>query len=191
MSRGSIHPVAVLLISLVCACGPGCGERDETGPPTLHLGSDVCDFCKMIISDQNFAAACVVRTSDGRTRTAAFDDIGCLLAYQRALDGGTIEQRYVTDYDDGEWMNATQAYYIQSPEVRSPMASGIIASRTRAGADQLALRFKGSVYRYDQLGGHADPDVPANRQEETVSNHSQSIDTEPRGGAETTQEMSE
>ena len=124
MSRCPIHHVGVWLLALVCIGNPGCDSRDETGPPTLHLGSDVCDSCKMIISDQNFAAACVVRSTDGRARTAAFDDIGCLLAYQRTLTDGTIELRYVADYDYGTWLDAAEAFYVRSPDVRSPMASG-------------------------------------------------------------------
>ncbi len=191
MSRCPAHHLNALLIALVCACNPGCGGRDDTGPPKLHLGSDVCDFCKMIISDQNFAAACVVRSTDGRVRSAAFDDIGCLLEYQRTLADDAIERRYVTDYDSGAWLDATEVFYIQSPDVRSPMASGLIASQTQAGADRLAQRFNGSTHRYEQLGGYLNPDDLENRHEETTASRSQPIDTAPLGGDEATLEIPE
>lgn len=151
---------------MLCACNPGCGDRDETGPPTLHLGYDVCDFCKMIISDQNFAAACIVRSTDGRARSVAFDDIGCLLEFQESPADGTIEHAYVTDYDTGDWLNASDALYIQSPDIRSPMASGMIASQTPTGADRLADRFDASVMRFDELGTHTNQGGPGNHSEQ-------------------------
>ncbi len=155
----------------------------------MHLGSDVCDFCIMIISDANFAAACIVHTPDGRTHTAAFDDIGCLLAFDQA-NHDSIDQRYVTDYDSGDWLDATKAFYIQSPDIRSPMASGLIASATQADADRLADRFRGSVLRFDELGTHAEPGGPANTTEETAP-ATPTTDTEPPGADATTQEISE
>ncbi len=184
ISRRPAYRINTWLISLVCLCSYGCGGGEDTGPPTLHLGSDVCDYCKMIISDQKFAAACIVRATDGRVRSAAFDDIGCLLEYQGSSVEGTIEYLYVTDYDSGVWMDATEAFYIQSPEIRSPMASGIIASQTQADAGRLADRFEGAVLRFNKLGGLADTSTPANLTKEI----SPTTDTQPTGGDEATLE---
>jgi nitrous oxide reductase accessory protein NosL len=168
VNRISTHYVTACLIALVCVGNPGCSGRDEPGPPQLHLGSDVCDFCKMIISDQHFAAACIVRTPDDRFHTAMFDDIGCLLVFDQAKHD-SIEHRYVTDYDSGDWLDAAQAFYIQSQDVRSPMASGIIASQTQAGAEGFADRFNSSVLRFNELGGHTGPGDPENRREDTTT----------------------
>ncbi len=149
MNRRSAISLAVLALG-ICACASGCGERDDTGPPTLHLGDDVCQFCQMIISDQRFAAACIIK-SDNRSTQAAFDDIGCLLEFEKSNHEGDITHRYVTDYDSGAWLDASTALYIQSPQIHSPMASGIIASQTQAGADRLAQRFAGPVLSFDAL----------------------------------------
>ncbi len=141
---------------------PGCGDRQDTGPPDLHLGEDVCDFCSMIISDQRFAAACVIRDADDRRHTAAFDDIGCLLAMDTTLQD-SIEHRYVVDYNTGEWATASQATFIISPEIRSPMASGIIASQSSEDAAELAKRFKGTTRRYDELAHFIRQDTSGTR----------------------------
>jgi copper chaperone NosL len=187
-----IHHLAVaLLIALVCASNPGCGDREDTGPPTLYLGSDVCEFCKMIISDQNYAAASVIRSTDGRVRTAAFDDIGCLLNYQNSQVDGGVEQTYVADYDDGAWLEADEAFYILSSDIRSPMASGIIASRTQAGADRLADRFKGSVLRFHELADSSGAGTPGNQPEETAPTPTPSKHAETPGGDEATEETPE
>jgi len=190
VSRCPAYHFTALFIALVCACNFGCGGREETGPPTLHLGSDVCDFCKMIISDQNFAAARIVRTTDGRMHSAAFDDIGCLLKYQQSLAGGTLEYRYVTDYDSGAWLEAAQAFYIQSSGIRSPMASGIIASQTQAGADRLADRFEGTVFHFNNLDSHEFPSDPEINSDVTTPATQPTKTTSPsKDGAE--QEISE
>jgi copper chaperone NosL len=181
LKRGPTPSLALALFSLISAGMIGCGERDETGPPTLNLGSDVCDSCKMIISDPNFAAACVVRTPDGRTFAVAFDDIGCLLDYQRALADGIIEQRYAADYNSGAWLDAGEAFYIQSPDIRSPMASGIIASKTREGVDRLAQRFKRPVLSFDELDGLVGPTDPARRRNPDAATTSP-LPTEPPTG---------
>ncbi|MCP4068002.1 MAG: hypothetical protein GY741_06945, partial [Phycisphaeraceae bacterium] len=62
-----------ILLSLIVttflglSLGPsGCGrDEDPLGPPTIHLGEDMCSICSMIISDRRYAGAIVMRR-DGR-----------------------------------------------------------------------------------------------------------------------------
>ncbi len=161
MSQALARSMSVFVLTMGLGL-VGCSERQDAGPPELHLGEDVCDFCSMIISDQAFAAACVIRQSDGRWHTAAFDDIGCLLAFDKTQHD-PIEQRYVTDYNTGQWILASQATFIISPGIRSPMASGMIASQSTEGTAELAKRFNGTTSRYDDLEDTVGQDATGSR----------------------------
>lgn len=189
MNRCSSLFIAV--IALVTVPGlVGCGERREAGPPDIRLGDDVCDFCSMIISDQNFAAACVLRQADGRWHTAAFDDIGCLLAFDK-IQHDSIEQRYVADYNTGAWVIASQANFVLSPNIRSPMASGIIACQSIEDADELAKRFEGTTGRFDELDSDVGRGAPDVKPVEAVTTQTLPTGPTPPGGADAAHEKSE
>ncbi|MEZ4676418.1 MAG: hypothetical protein R2932_19510 [Caldilineaceae bacterium] len=78
---GTILIVGILLIVLV-ACGGATVTPDM--PPEILYGEDVCDQCNMIISDERFAAGLVVELEPGEFEHRIFDDIGDLLAYEKA-----------------------------------------------------------------------------------------------------------
>jgi copper chaperone NosL len=102
-----------------------CGDsKPPAGPAEVHYGEDVCDRCKMIISDQRFAAQYVM--NDGRVKK--FDDFGCMAA-ELGNDGGKDEVGgiYVTDFATGSWLDARKAHYLKSPDIASPMGYGIAA----------------------------------------------------------------
>ncbi len=108
------------------ACGDG---KPPAGPAEVHYGEDVCDRCKMIISDQRFAAQ--YRANTGQVKK--FDDFGCMAA-ELGNDGGKDEVGgiYVTDFTTSAWLDARKAHYLKSPDIASPMGYGIAAFGTEA-----------------------------------------------------------
>lgn len=108
------------------ACG---GDKPPAGPAEVHYGEDVCDRCKMIISDERFAAQYATKTG----QVKKFDDFGCMAA-ELGSDGGKDEVGgiYVTDFTTSAWLDARKAHYLKSPGIASPMGYGIAAFGTEA-----------------------------------------------------------
>jgi copper chaperone NosL len=136
--------IVIASIALAAACGGA-----ETGPPKITLDRSACGGCGMLISDPRFAAA-----YRAGSRTAVFDDIGCLL---RALDGeglATATNGGASDEptaevwlleENGSWLTAANAVFVRSTELATPMGGGIQAFGDRAEAERLAARVGGTV----------------------------------------------
>jgi copper chaperone NosL len=95
----------------------------------------------MLISDARHAAA--LRAADGTTRV--FDDIGCL---RNAAGIAAADQRvWVHDASNESWVDGADAVFVVSPEIRTPMAGGVLAFRLAADADRAASKYHGRVVR--------------------------------------------
>jgi copper chaperone NosL len=88
--------------------------------PSIALGLDPCDHCRMTISDPRFAAA----ATSAPGRTMRFDSIECLLAW-------TLEQQeparraWVTDAErPGTLITVEEARFVEGPAGSSPMGRG-------------------------------------------------------------------
>jgi copper chaperone NosL len=116
-----------------------CGARVD-GPPEIVVDRSACSHCGMLISERIYAAA--LRTPHGGARV--FDDIGCLLAAVPApLAAGT--RVWFHDAADASWIEAKDAVFVVSRELRTPMSGGVIAYRDRATARREASRLGGTV----------------------------------------------
>jgi copper chaperone NosL len=126
-----------MALGLALLLAAGCAAHAD-GPPDIVLDRDACSHCGMLISDTRHAAA--LRTADGAVRV--FDDIGCL----RNAAGQAVGARmWVHDAADGSWMDAGEATFVVSPEVRTPMAGGVLAFRRAADAEQGAAKYHGRI----------------------------------------------
>jgi copper chaperone NosL len=122
----------LLLLSILLACSSG-----EIKPVPVEDG-DMCSFCKMAISEKQFAAEII--TDD--ERVLKFDDVGCLLRYRQKAAGELKPAAiFVSDYDSREWIMAENAFFVKSKTVKSPMGSGIIAYGDRSKAGQDSQKF--------------------------------------------------
>ncbi|MFW6061124.1 MAG: nitrous oxide reductase accessory protein NosL [Phycisphaeraceae bacterium] len=128
----------------------GCGG-DAVGPPTVYLGQDVCDECGMIISDERFVAALLVEDEAGRRETRLFDDIGCLVKDEASHPDGASAARYVKSFDQRRWLTLSEAVFVHSEQLQSPMAFGAAAVADRAAAASLQNEVGGDVLTYDAL----------------------------------------
>jgi len=89
----------------------------------------------MIISDERFASALVMQHNDGSFTKAAFDDINCLFEFEQPLKEEQIIARYVHDHDSLGWIAMSEACFVRSESIRTPMASGVAAFAVRALAE--------------------------------------------------------
>ena len=114
-----------ILVLMMLAGLAACGDKIDTGPRTVHYGEEVCERCKMIISDKRFAAQYI--TSSGESKK--FDDIGCMIGGLKEAGerGESPLAVYIADFGTGEWLDAGKALYLENSELKSPMGYNIAA----------------------------------------------------------------
>lgn len=125
--------LALVVVSLLFLAG--CRSSvDVSQPPDIVCGRDPCDRCKMLISEENMAAA--YWTTAGEARR--FDDIGEMLAYQKET-GDDVATWWVHDLTSGDWLKAEDAHFVIGAGVATPMGFGIVAFSDENVAETLAL----------------------------------------------------
>ena len=124
----------------------GCGVVDTKIPPKIRYGKDVCDECRMIISEEQFAAAFVDR--DGNA--TKFDGIGCLILY-RAKHSPQVERTWVHDYKTGEWVEFEKAFFVNTEKLITPMGFGLVAFSTESAANEFVHHEGGVLVRLSDL----------------------------------------
>lgn len=158
MTRNSIS--ALVVAAALGASLTGCGRNEDLAPPQVLYGESECEQCRMIISEEPFAAAAVVVSADG-VRKASFDDVGCLVEYVAAQAGGAQITAYVKDYQTKAWVDASRALFVRSGRLKTPMASHAVALGERAAADRLLQQYPGRLLSYDELRAALNSPEPA------------------------------
>lgn len=131
----------LILLSLVFIF-LGCESGNQLNkPPEIRYGEDPCDECHMLINESRYVAGYV--TNDRQTRR--FDDIGCLLLYQKEHDE-TVAQFWVKDFNTQEWLKADTAFFVRSDSIQTPMGFGIIAFK-----DKKAVQYIFPTQNQDQI----------------------------------------
>lgn len=105
-------------------------------PRPIVFGKDACSHCRMIISDPKFGYELV--TSKGKVYV--FDDLNCYWNFRNAekLTDKQIAHSVVYLYDQSQqYVAVTEAHFVKSAAIRSPMGSGFAAFSTAAAADGL------------------------------------------------------
>lgn len=129
--------LATFAFAAVAAAALGGCRRERAWPPspvTIHFGEDACAECKMIISDETFAAELQTRTEE----PLLFDDLGCLL--KRAAATSPDPSGVFARTTEGKWLDGQQAWVVHSRDISSPMGYGLAAFSTREAAEAEALR---------------------------------------------------
>jgi len=139
--RGSVLLLAALLLLAACA----------DGPRQVQVGAEECAHCRMLVSENRFASQLVT----DRGRQYVFDSIECMAEF---LDEGAevSEERvgslWVTDFTrPGEWLEAGQAHFLRSDELRSPMGMGLSAFADEAAAREHQAEHGGEILAWTEV----------------------------------------
>src|SRR6266511_4869365 len=82
--------------------------QKRTVEPVAIAHEDICSYCKMAISEKQYAAELI----DGEGQASKFDDIGCMLNFvKRGSVSVTAASFFVMDFDQRQWIKADSAYY--------------------------------------------------------------------------------
>jgi nitrous oxide reductase accessory protein NosL len=154
--------IPVLAGLIAAAALAGCHSGHAHRPPTLRFGEEACDSCRMIISDERFAAALVTPAGDA----LKFDDVGCLIEHEAGHLRPDVTY-WVRDSSTGQWLSARTAMFVHSPRVVSPMGFGLAArpagqteGEPTAGPDARTLRFDELPGLLADRSQHPEPDRP-------------------------------
>jgi len=118
----------LILTSLILFFIQGCDSKISLDAKKVHWDRDMCERCKMVLSDRKFSAQ-VIHPDNGRKY--AFDDIGCAILWFKEdriawADRAVI---WVNHVKTGEWIDARKALY--DVENITPMAYGFGAHLTK------------------------------------------------------------
>ena len=127
---------------LLAGCQKGEAEPVEIAP------EDMCAYCKMAISEKRYAAQFV----DGGGQPFKFDDIGCMINFaNEKRNKYEIAAYFVMDFDDRQWVEANDAYYVTSTELKTPMDGHTAAFKDEAKAREAVARFHGRLRGFTDL----------------------------------------
>jgi len=119
-------------------------------PVALRYGEDACHTCKMTLMDRKFGAELVTK----KGKVYKFDDINCMLTLYNdgEIDPSEFSYRLVVDFSrPGTLTEAADAFYLKSPEIKSPMASQIAAFEKKEEMEALKKDWKGIYLVWGEL----------------------------------------
>jgi copper chaperone NosL len=135
--------IGILIIAFLIL---GC----EVAPQPLEYGIDACHTCKMTLMDPKFGAEIVTE----KGKVYKFDDINCMVDFYNSGYESTDKMAHimVIDFSQPEKLiQARDAFYIKSNQIRSPMSSGIAAFETEAEMDKHKKEWKGIWLSWGEL----------------------------------------
>jgi copper chaperone NosL len=144
---GVIGMVTCCCVALVLV---SCGASQ---PESIKYGEDACAYCKMPIANRSFATALL--TTQGKTYK--FGSIECLAAFLVAgrVDSDHVHSNWVTDYrNPGHFIKASEASFVLSNQIQSPMGVGLAALATKAEASALSDTLEGVTITWPEIATH-------------------------------------
>ena len=113
----------MLFFSIMIGLG-ACEKKSEDGLAKMHWDRDMCERCKMAVSERKYAVQII---NPQNHKVYKFDDIGCAVLW---LDEEKIPWRtsaiiWITDAKTGKWIDAKKAIY--TDDSITPMAFGFAA----------------------------------------------------------------
>lgn len=116
-----------------------CNSQIDTKPKDVKFDREICERCKMIISDRNYVAQ-VVNPKDGKSYY--HDDIGCAILWFEESNILWKDEAiiYVADAKTGKWLDAKNAFWTYG--AITPMNFGFSAYENKQdGVENFALSY--------------------------------------------------
>lgn len=115
----------------------GCDQKINTGAADVKYDREICERCKMIISDRHHTVQAI---NPANGKRYYYDDIGCMVLWfdEQKLDWFDQAIIYVTDFDTGVWIDARTAPW--SNERITPMSFGMVAHKDKSDIDLIEHR---------------------------------------------------
>src|SRR5690606_5587806 len=124
----------------------------NVSPQPVNYGSDACHYCDMTIVAPQHASQMV--TSKGKAYK--YDAIECMVhSLQDEFKDTEMAYILVADFDrPGELINASDAGYLVSEEIKSPMGENLSAFNGKEAAEKAKEKFTGKVFTWEEIKKH-------------------------------------
>ncbi len=143
-TSASPNPKVAVAALLFAGIFSGC----SSGPQPIAYGQDACVFCKMTIVDKQHAAQIVTKTG----KAFKYDAIECMMNDLVEWDKPEAELFLVADYTNpGLLTDATQASYLISEAIPSPMGEFLTAFEEEEDRNKVKLEAEGKSLNWPQL----------------------------------------
>lgn len=122
----------------------------NNGPQSINFNTDVCDHCRMTITDPKFGGELLTK----KGKIYKFDDAICLSAFIKA---GTVKKEdlgkvYLLDYNNkGILLDASTCTLLRSNELRSPMGGDLAAFSSTESAARQQKTFNGTLTSWNEI----------------------------------------
>lgn len=117
-------------------------------PRPINFGSDECAYCKMMITDSEFASQIV----NQQGKAYKFDSIECMAAYAVTNHDDNVHSVWVPDFNNSdEWILADKAVYLHSETLRSPMGLFLSAYTDRPSAEKMQAEYGGTIIDFSEV----------------------------------------
>ena len=137
------HYLSALLLLFLFNC--------NVSPQPIDYGNDACHFCKMTIVDKQHAAEIVTH----KGKVYKFDSSECMVNFLDEFDVSTVKLFLSNDFSEPEILiDATQATFLISEQIPSPMGANLSAFKDRQVAINTQKEKGGSLYSWDELLNH-------------------------------------
>ena len=135
----------ILLVIILVLAAVGCSQE----PAKMHYGSDECAYCKMMITNERFAAQMVTSTG----KAVKFDAIECMASYASENKPETESAKFwLSNFvDPGTWVDLQHATIIRSESIKSPMGANLLAVGSEAAAREHLREYPGERVSWEQL----------------------------------------
>ncbi|RLD26426.1 MAG: hypothetical protein DRI54_02870 [Bacteroidetes bacterium] len=141
-----IKKINTFLIALIMVISWSCSVE----PQPINYGSDACEFCKMTIVENRWAAEIVTE----KGKVYKYDAIECMMNYMNRNDikSGGLALLLVDDYSQpGDLIDATKATYIKSEAIPSPMGAFLSAFSNADAAKETVAEKGGEIFDFNEL----------------------------------------
>ena len=136
------HTLYLLLFLLV-----GCRAK----PQPIAYGEDACHFCKMTIVDKVHAAEVVTQ----KGKVYKFDATECMINFRKDFETESIALYLSNNFTQAEELiDATEATFLISENVPSPMGAFLSAFKNKTDAEGILQEKGGQLYTWDELLVH-------------------------------------
>ncbi len=132
----------ILISVLVSSC--------SVQPEPLQYGKDVCHFCKMTLIDKKFGAELVTH----KGKVYRFDDLNCMLNFYNSgyEEAEAFQYKLVVDFSvPGQLIDASNAFYLKSSALRTPMGSEVAAFESKNSLDMHKKEINGIFLAWGEV----------------------------------------
>ena len=147
-----------VLLSFFAFLLAACSQEQETGPGEVRWDRETCVRCNMSLGDRKFSAQIRGAPAGEKSKLYKFDDIGCAVIWleKHPWKDDARTEIWVTDYRNGEWIDARKASYVKGKISPMNYGLGAQAEATEGALDftQATAHIMKGEKEHHQHGGH-------------------------------------